>query len=168
MARVGIALGSNIGNRLSHLVEARRMIQSLSPSGAHFLSAPVYQSSPIDCPPNSPDFYNTAIEFDYVGDPYKLLDLTQGIEYHMGRGLSLANNAPRIIDLDILYFGNEIVRGDILTIPHERLTSRRFVLQPLSDIAGELILPGDDVTIEEHLSQLDSNEPELHLVQSIW
>lgn len=170
-SRVGIALGSNLGNRITHLQVARDMIRGLSPNGAHFLQAPIYQSYPVDCPPNSPDFFNTVVEFDYIGNPYKLLNLTQGIEYHLGRGLSQTNNAPRIIDVDILYFGNEIVRGDILTIPHESLTKRRFVLQPLADIAGELVLPGDDVTIEDHLNELNAeghSEPPLHLVQSTW
>ena len=156
--RVGFALGSNLGNRLSHLRRARDMIRDLSPEGSHFLQAPIYQSEPLDCPPSSPDFYNTALELDYAGNPYDLLSFTQGIEYHLGRAATPLPNAPRVVDIDILYFGNEIVRGDILTLPHPALTHRRFVLQPLSDICPEFILPGDDTTIEEHLEKLDSPE----------
>ena len=166
--KVGLALGSNVGDRLANLRKARDLIRGLVPAGVSFDQAPVYQSEPVDCTPDSPDFFNTVIEVDYVGDPYRLLESTQGIEYHLGRETVREINSPRVIDIDILYFGDVIVRGDILTIPHPEMTHRRFVLQPLSDIRPHFILPGDRVPIEEHLERLDSGEPELTLVQSSW
>lgn len=166
--RVGIALGSNLGRRLAHLQLARDMLRKLVPDDTVYLQAPIYQSEPVDCPPDSPDFYNTVIEIDFIGSPYELLEHTQGIEFHFGRGIVHQTNAPRIIDLDILYFGNEVIKETILNIPHQEMTSRRFVLQPLSDIRPELILPGDKATITEHLYHLDSDEPQLSLVQSDW
>jgi 2-amino-4-hydroxy-6-hydroxymethyldihydropteridine diphosphokinase len=166
--RVGIALGSNLGNRLNHLQVARDMLLKTMPDDALFMQAPIYQSEPVDCPDNSPDFYNTVIEIDYIGRPHELLECTQGVEFHFGRGVVHQLNAPRIIDIDILYFGTETVSGGILTIPHPEITHRRFVLQPLADIRPQLILPGDKATIEEHLHHLDSDEPPLTLVQSDW
>jgi len=166
--RVGIALGSNLGRRLAHLQKARDMLRKLVPVDTTYLQAPIYQSEPVDCPPDSPDFYNTVVEIDFIGSPYELLEHTQGIEFHFGRGIVHQTNAPRIIDLDILYFGNEVIKETILNIPHQEMTSRRFVLQPLADIRPQLILPGDKATITEHLYHLDSDEPPLSLVQSDW
>lgn len=166
--RVGIALGSNLGNRLNHLQVARDMLLKMMPDDALFMQAPIYQSEPVDCPDDSPDFYNTVIEIDYIGRPHELLEYTQGVEFHFGRGVVHQLNAPRIIDIDILYFGTETVSGGILTIPHPEMMHRRFVLQPLADIRPQLILPGDNATIEDHLHHLDSDEPPLKFVQSDW
>ena len=166
--RVAIALGSNLGNRLAHLKTARDMLRKLMPEDTAYLQAAVYQSEPVDCPDDSPDFFNTVIEIDYIGTPYELLEYTQGIEFHFGRGVVYQTNAPRIIDVDILYFGTETLSGGILTILHPQLTHRRFVLQPLADISPDIILPGDTATIAEHLHHLDSGEPPLTLVQTHW
>jgi 2-amino-4-hydroxy-6-hydroxymethyldihydropteridine diphosphokinase len=165
---VGLGLGSNIGDRLANLRKARELLRGLSPDGTVFYQAPLYQSEPVDCAPDAPDFFNTVIEIDFVGDPYDLLRGTQGIEYHLGRETVREPNSPRIIDIDILYFDQKIVNGDILTIPHPQITHRRFVLQPLYDIRPHFVLPGDIVPIEEHLKRLDSHEPDLALVQSDW
>jgi len=165
---VGIALGSNLGNRLNHLQLARDMVRNLIPEDTAYAQSPVYQSEPVDCPLDSPDFFNSVIEIDYIGNAYELLEQTQGIEFHFGRGMVHQHNAPRIIDLDIIYFGEEVIKNTILTIPHPEMTHRRFVLQPLVDIRPHLILPGDTATVSDHLYHLDSGEPPLALVQSDW
>ena len=166
--RAGIALGSNLGNRLTHLQVARDMLRKLVPENTVYMQAPVYQSEPLNCPPDSPDFFNTVIELDFIGSPYELLEHTQGIEFHFGRGIVHQVNAPRVIDLDILYFGDTIMDEDVLNLPHPRLTDRRFVLKPLADINPDLILPGDESSVREHLRQLDTDEPEPSLIQSMW
>ncbi|WP_193213962.1 2-amino-4-hydroxy-6-hydroxymethyldihydropteridine diphosphokinase [Luteolibacter marinus] len=165
--KVGIALGSNLGNRLRHLQDARDLLRKIATPGS-LIQAPVYQTAPVACPPHSPDFYNTVVELDYPGTPHELLDATQAIEFHLGRQKVSEVNAPRVIDLDLLYFGDERIDGDILDLPHPRLTSRRFVLQPLADLRPDLILPGDQVSIAEHLMHLDSSEPPLVTVQAVW
>ena len=167
-SRAGIALGSNLGNRLSNLREARDLLLGLMPKGTAFLQAPIYQSEPVNCPDDSPDFFNTVVEIDYTKRPYDLLRDTQGIEYHLGRVAVSEPNAPRIIDLDILYFGEEKIEDGVLTLPHPGMTHRRFVLRPLADIRPELVLPGDETTIGQHLRKLDSAEPELTLVRTVW
>ena len=166
--KAGLALGSNLGDRLANIRKARDLLVNLSPSGVTYDQAPLYQSEPVACQEDAPDFFNTVLEIDYIGTPYELLQATQGIEFHLGRETVREVNAPRVIDIDILYFGNTIVRGDILTIPHPELTHRRFVLQPLHDIRPHFILPGDRDPIEVHLQRLDSGEPELSLVQARW
>ena len=167
-ARVGIALGSNLGDRIVNLRAARELIRNLSPEGTHFEQAPIYQSEPVNCPEDSPDFFNTVIEIDYIGTPAELLENTQGFELHLGRQPGSPPNAPRIIDIDILYYGEYVIDAGILVIPPPRMVDRRFVLQPLADIRPLLTLPGDTVTISEHLSHLDSGEAEPVLVQAMW
>lgn len=167
-ARSAIALGTNLGNRILHLQVARDALKKLAVSGSEFLQSAIYQSSPVDCPGDSPDFYNCVVEFSYSGSPYHLLDATQSIECHLGRTPSDERNSPRIIDLDILYLGQHRETGGILELPHPRLISRRFVLQPLAEIAPQFILPGDTATIAEQLAHFDSDEAPLALVQSAW
>lgn len=166
--RTGIALGSNLGNRLHHLQAARDLLKKLASDGSKLLQSPIYQTAPVSCPDDSPDFYNTVIEIDYSGTPYELLDATQAIEFHLGRLPGNERNAPRVVDVDILYLGEATESEGLLELPHPRLTSRRFVLQPLADIRPDLVLPGDTATIAEHLAHLDSDEPPLALVQSAW
>ena len=166
--RVGIALGSNLGNRLANLRRGRDLVLRLLPEGTRHLQSAIYQTNPVDCPPDSSDFYNAVIEIDYIGTPHALLEATQGLEFHVGRVHSSERNAPRILDLDLLYFEDEMIEDEFLSLPHPQLTHRRFVLKPLTDIRPHLILPGDETTVGEHLRKLDSDEPELSLVQTNW
>ena len=166
--RVGIALGSNLGDRLANLRAARDLLRALTPEGAHFEQAPIYQSEPVNCPDDSPDFFNSVIELDYAGEPTRLLEDTQAIEFHLGRQPSSEPNAPRVIDIDILYFDDQVIDVGVMIIPHPRMTHRRFVLQPLADIRPHMTLPGDRVTISEHLRRLDSSENDLILTQAKW
>ncbi len=167
-ARAAIALGSNLGNRLHHLQAARDRLRELSTEGSEFLQAPIYQTAPVACPDGSPDFYNTVVEIGYEGSPHELLEATQTIETELGRRPNPERNAPRLVDLDILYHGDARLTDGLLELPHPRLTSRRFVLQPLADIRPEFVLPGDTATIAEQLSHLDTDELPLVLVQSTW
>lgn len=167
-SRTGIALGTNVGNRIANLRDARDRLRNLMPPDTTFLQSGIYQSEPVDCPPDSPDFYNAVIEIDYIGNPHDLLRATQFIEWKLGRRASAARNAPRSIDLDLLYFDNVMIGDDTLTLPHPRLTNRRFVLKPLADIHPHLVLPGDETTVGEHLRKLDTDEPDPILIQTAW
>jgi 2-amino-4-hydroxy-6-hydroxymethyldihydropteridine diphosphokinase len=168
MPCVGLALGSNLGNRLANLRAARDLLVLLGRPAGGFLQAPVYQTSPVQCPPDSPDFYNTVVEIDYAGMPAELLEQTQRIEVKVGRAAAAPRNAPRVVDVDLLYFGELTVAASGLVLPHPRLTRRRFVLQPLADIRPDLKLPGDPLSIAEHLQRLTSDEPPLTLVRAEW
>jgi 2-amino-4-hydroxy-6-hydroxymethyldihydropteridine diphosphokinase len=166
--RAGLALGSNLGDRLAHLREARELLRQVAVPSAPSLQAPIYQTEPVGCPAGSPDFFNTVVEIGFAGTPFELLDHTQAIERQLGRRATPERNAPRVIDVDILYFGDQSVDAGLLVLPHPRITTRRFVLQPLAAIRPELVLPGDTVTVHEHLLLLDSSEPPLTLVQADW
>lgn len=161
MPRTGIALGSNLGDRLNHLRQAADMLRALAVVGEPFIHAPVYQTEPRFCPPGSPSFLNTVIEINFLGTPDELLTHTRAIEQFLGRTPTTQRNAPRVIDVDILYLGSSVVSNDSLTLPHPRITERRFVLQPLADIRPELILPGQQQSIIELLENLQSDEPPL-------
>ena len=168
VTRVGIALGSNLGKRLAIISQARDMLRKLMPEPHTHLQAPVFGSTPVDCPPDSPDFLNTVIEIAYPGAILELLQQTQKIESELGRASSYAKNAPRPIDLDILYFGDTCIESDVLIIPHPGIASRRFVLEPLAHIRPELRLPGKTSTVIDLLHHLDSEEPPLTLIESDW
>lgn len=161
MPRVGIALGSNLGDRLANLQAAREALLKIATPGEFFLQASVYQTEPLHCPPDSPFFYNSVVEIAYEGSPFDLLRLTQSIEIRLGRIAHPERNAPRIIDVDLLYFGDQIVDTEALVLPHPRIGERRFVLQPLADIRPDLIFPGSTQCISERLKNCVSQEPPL-------
>ena len=156
--RVGIALGSNLGDRLENLRAARDLLADIAVPGEPVLEAAIYETAPVGCPEGSPDFYNTVIEVSYDGTADDLLDQTQAFQRQLGRSEIAERNAPRVIDIDLLYFGDERVVTDRLELPHPRLTVRRFVLQPLADIRPELVLSGETRSIREHLSTVMDQE----------
>lgn len=161
MARAGIALGSNLGDRLANLRAAFTRLVGIANPGEPVLAAPIYQTEPRLCPPGSPDFLNTVVEIGFSGTPLELLGMTRAIEKELGRAPSAARNAPRVIDLDLLYLGDEISADGILELPHPRIGERRFVLQPLADIRPDLVLPGRDEAIAAMLEKLPPDEAPL-------
>lgn len=159
--RAGIALGSNLGDRLARLREAIECLRGIATPGEPVLIAPIYQTEPRFCPPGSPDFYNTVIEIGFDGGALDLLEKTQAIERSLGRIRGSERNAPRTIDLDLLYLGGESISDETLTLPHPRIGERRFVLQPLADIRPDLVLPGSELTVSGMLKHLHTDEAPL-------
>jgi 2-amino-4-hydroxy-6-hydroxymethyldihydropteridine diphosphokinase len=161
MPRAGIALGSNLGDRAANLRAAMESLKTIASSGESFLCANIYQTEPRFCPPGSPEFLNTVVEIAFAGNALELLEKTQAMEISLGRIRGTERNAPRVIDIDILYFGSEAIDHPKLTLPHPRIGERRFVLQPLADIRPEMVLSGDLRSIADRLEQLDTDEPPL-------
>ncbi len=155
--RVGIALGSNLGDRLAHLRQARALVLALPKISPPVIDSRVYETEPVGSSPDAGAYLNAIIEVEYDGQPITLLDGLQGIEAEMGRPSKRPRNAPRTIDLDILYAGNLVLSNEEVVIPHPRLHRRRFVLTPLADIRPELILPGQQQSIASLLAGL--NDP---------
>ncbi len=152
--RAGIALGSNLGDRLRNLRAGRDAVMTLPGVSSPLLASCVYETEPVGTGPDAGAFLNAVIEVDYAGQPLALLDGLQQIEAAMGRPSKRPRNAPRTLDLDILYVGNLVLANDEIVIPHPRLHIRRFVLQPLHDIRPELLLPGQQSTVRELFSTL--------------
>ena len=165
--RHGIALGSNLGDRLRHLQSGVRQILARCPGASLLTTAPVYETDPIDCPEGSLPFYNSVIEIEAPCDPHTLHRVLQGIEQALGRPAEHGWHEPRPLDLDILYSGDQTIRDASLTIPHPRLHQRRFVLQPLADIRPQLKLPGQTATILELLLALPDDPATVRRVTSL-
>ena len=152
--RIGIALGSNLGDRLENLRKARAAVLQLPGVAQPILSSSVYSTSPVDCEPGARDFLNAVVEIGYEGDPRSLLPQMKTIESSLGRSAGYARNVSRAIDLDLLYAGALQIEEGKLQVPHPRMHDRRFVLQPLADIRPELILPGQEKPVSEVLAAL--------------
>jgi 2-amino-4-hydroxy-6-hydroxymethyldihydropteridine diphosphokinase len=153
---VGIALGSNLGDRDAELNEAIVFLHMLSEDNI-LRESPRFETPPVDCPPGSPPFLNSVaeIEVDTVClPPLHLLACLQEFEHERGRSPVHDVNAPRTIDLDIIYYGIEQINDLGLIIPHPRVTSRRFVLEPLCHLRPNLVLPGQKKTVKELLAEL--------------
>ena len=152
--RVGIALGSNLDDRLQNLRAARARLFALHEDRGPFLCSRIFETDPVDCPPDSPPFLNAAIELACTRPPLDLLAELQRIEELLGRPRNHGFHTPRSIDLDILYYDNLAFTLPELTLPHPRITERPFVLQPLADIAPSRILPGQTQTIAALLEKI--------------
>ena len=152
--RAGVALGSNLGDRLANLSAARRAIFSLESTSPPLLASAVFETEPIGCEPGARSFLNAAVELSYDGVPERLLNALRNIEVELGRPAGHERNVSRAIDLDLLYFGDTILSSATLTLPHPRMFERTFVLRPLVDIAPDRVLPGQTKTIRELLASL--------------
>jgi 2-amino-4-hydroxy-6-hydroxymethyldihydropteridine diphosphokinase len=145
--RTAVALGSNLGDRLENLRTARRQIIKLADAQPPVLSSAVYETEPIDCESGAAKFLNAVVEFDYEGDPIRLLEQLVRIEESLGRNRDHRKNVSRSIDIDLLYCGDQHIGNKRLQLPHPRMHLRKFVLRPLTDIRPELILPGQTRTV---------------------
>ncbi len=153
-----VALGSNLGDSPRILREAMARLQSLSDEP--LLRSSLWRSAPVDCPPGSPDFVNavTGLAPRPGETPESLLAKLRTLEAEFGPRPRIVRNEPRTLDLDLISFGAERRTTPTLTLPHPRAHWRRFVLQPLSEIAPELVLPGQTRTVAELLAQLPAGE----------
>jgi 2-amino-4-hydroxy-6-hydroxymethyldihydropteridine diphosphokinase len=151
--RIGVALGSNLGDRLANLRAARKAIADLTGAKGSVLESPVYETEPVGCEPGAGKFLNAVLEIEYNGDPTDLLQKLIRIEESLGRDRNHARNVSRKIDIDLLYAGELNVENEQLQLPHPRLHLRKFVLQPLADFRPELILPNQTKTVRALLAQ---------------
>ena len=152
--RTAVALGSNLGDRLENLREARRQIIELASVRPPVVSAGIYETEPVDCEPGASKFLNTVIEFDFEGNPVQLLEQLVRIEQSLGRKRDHPKNVSRRIDIDLLYCGDRQIDNEQLQLPHPRMHLRKFVLQPLADFHPDLVLPGRTRTVRELLAEL--------------
>lgn len=148
-----IGLGSNIGDRFENLTSALRELSEFS---TILTKSQIYETEPVGYK-DQQDFLNMVVKISTNLSPIDLIIRLEEIEHKMGRIKEIIDG-PRNIDLDILFFGNEIINSQSLKIPHPRLQNRKFVLQPLSEIAGELIHPVLNKSIQALAAALKSTE----------
>ena len=156
--KAGISLGSNLGNRLENLAQACDFVCELASDG-RVVAASVYETEPVDCAPGTPKYLNTVVEIETNMPPLDLLEQFQQFEESLGRPREHDRNAPRAIDLDLLYCGNVIMNEPTLILPHPSLHKRRFVLQPLVEIRPDLVIPGLGKTAAQLLASLGDAQP---------
>jgi 2-amino-4-hydroxy-6-hydroxymethyldihydropteridine diphosphokinase len=135
-----IGIGSNLGNRERHLAEARRRF-SLMSSTKIIAESTIDETDPVDYT-EQPRFLNQVVALETEIGPLELLDILKGIEREMGR-LAAIPKGPRVIDLDILLYGDRIVNTERLTIPHHAIRRRRFVMRELLELDQGLHDPTD-------------------------
>jgi 2-amino-4-hydroxy-6-hydroxymethyldihydropteridine diphosphokinase len=153
---VGIALGSNMGDREAELDAGIAFLRFLA-EDHKVRESPRIETAPVDCPPGSPPFLNSVAEIkieSVMMTPLNLYACLEEFEIERGRAPFRGVNAPRPLDLDIIYYGSERFEQMGLIIPHPRAHLRRFVLEPLSHLRPRLILPGQKKTVKALLKQL--------------
>ena len=153
-----ISLGSNLGDAPANIRRALDRLQILS--ARLVLRSSLWETSPVDCPEGSPSFINAAAGLLPLPHetPESMLAKLQIMEKEAGRRSKKVVNEPRLLDLDLIVFGRETRNSPELVLPHPRALLRMFVLLPLSEIAAELVLPGQEKPVEELLAKLRSGE----------
>lgn len=162
-----IALGSNLGDSRAVL---KRVLEELEKLSAGPLArSSFWRTAPVDCPPGSPDFLNAAAMIEPLAQetPESLLRKLQDIERRFGRRPKEVLNEARPLDLDLVAFGEERRDSAELRLPHPRAHLRRFVLEPLAEIAPELVLPGQSLPVRALLNRLSPDEPPPVKVSSV-
>jgi 2-amino-4-hydroxy-6-hydroxymethyldihydropteridine diphosphokinase len=135
-----LGLGSNVGDRRANLQAA---VDALPAHGVRVLgSSSTYDTEPVGEVLDQPDFLNACIRVATDLEPEALLDACKAVERELGRRAGGVRHGPRPIDVDLLLLADTTYRSSRLTLPHEQVTSRRFVLVPLLELDPELTVPG--------------------------
>jgi 2-amino-4-hydroxy-6-hydroxymethyldihydropteridine diphosphokinase len=151
-------LGSNLGNSRDNVLKAIERLQGFSDFPLRKSS--LWKTTPVDCPPGSPDFVNAVVALvPSAGEtPESLLKKLQALEKEFGRTPKKVLNEPRPLDLDLIAFGDEQRATRELALPHPQAHQRRFVMQPLTELAPDFTLPGQCKTAAQLLEELPPDE----------
>lgn len=154
-----IALGSNVGDRNANLDAAESAVAS---AGGIYLdrASPTYESPP-DGPTDQPHFLNRVLAIDTWLGPRELLRACEEVEKALGPK-EKGSQGPRVIDVDVLLYGDLVVDEPDLKIPHEDLKSRAFFLKPLADVAGDIVIPGEGTPVSRLLADLAPYELDVY------
>lgn len=147
---VYLALGANLGDRMGNIASA---VERLSGKVTVRKLSSVYETEPFYYK-EQPMFLNAVLSGMTKFDPFELLSFLKGIESDMGRQASF-RNAPRTIDIDILFYGDRIIETPELIIPHPRIAERAFVLVPLAEIAPGLVHPLSHTKVSDMLAEVE-------------
>jgi 2-amino-4-hydroxy-6-hydroxymethyldihydropteridine diphosphokinase len=147
--RAYVGVGSNLGDRWARLAAAARALRR-EPRIALLRASRVYDAAPLG--PPQPRYLNAALELEVDVPPLALLRILQRIERSAGRKRTPVRWSARPLDLDILLFGDEVIRRPRLVVPHPGLAVRRFVLAPLAELCPERLVPGTGRTVAQLLA----------------
>ena len=151
-ADVAIMLGGNLGEPEKFFDSA---VAGFSGGGLQITGrSAIYRSAPVDCVPGTPDFSDQALTGRWSGTPEELLALCQKLERAAGRPEKHSSCESRTLDCDIIIFGDKVSNSPLLTLPHPRAKQRRFVLEPLSEIAPDWRFPDSGTTVLQELEAL--------------
>jgi 2-amino-4-hydroxy-6-hydroxymethyldihydropteridine diphosphokinase len=150
ITRVAVALGSNLGDRRAHLDYATTRLGSIL---GNIRVSTSFDTDPVDVPGPQPRFLNAAAIGETAWSPGELLDALLDVERARGRERPMPG-AARTLDLDLVLFGDQILNDPALVVPHPRFRVRRFVLEPLAEIAPEMVDPVTGKTVRELLNAL--------------
>ncbi|MCK5243028.1 2-amino-4-hydroxy-6-hydroxymethyldihydropteridine diphosphokinase [bacterium] len=152
MPEVFLGLGANLENPVMQL---RWCVQTLAqdPDIEIQRISSLYRTTPLGCEEPQPDYYNAVVSITTEKSPKVLLKLSLGLEAEIGRERA-KKNAPRLLDVDLLLYNNEIISEPDLRIPHQEMTKRAFVLVPLAEIAPEVQHPEVKQSIAALLAQI--------------
>lgn len=150
--KIAISLGANLGDAASAIQKAASELERSGVSNARL--SKLFLTKPVNCPPGTPDFLNAAMTGYWNGTATSLLLVCQTLEIAAGRPRNHGLNQSRPLDLDIILFGDITLRTQRLIIPHPLARRRRFVLEPLAEIAPHWRFPEDGMTIIAALNQL--------------
>jgi 2-amino-4-hydroxy-6-hydroxymethyldihydropteridine diphosphokinase len=152
MTKVYLALGANVGDPAANIKQA---IELLRPRLLQLKQAPIYASKPVGIT-DQPDFLNTAIGGQTELSPVELFEFIKDVEKRIGR-IERLRWGPREIDIDIIFYGDQVINQPQLTVPHPLFQERDFVLQPLIDLNPDLIDPKSGHTVSQLLTKLTAS-----------
>jgi len=152
-----LGLGSNLGDREANL---QTVFRELPPEIEITIFSSLYETEPWGFR-DQPDFLNQVVQVKTKLSPRELLEYLKKIEKKIGRKPSFIYG-PRLVDIDILLYGNMIINENNLVIPHNKIDERAFVLVPFAEIAPDLSLPDSTLTISELLESIDSSDVSLY------
>ena len=158
---VWVSIGSNLASEIGPPQQiVRSALAELKTLSDHDLAiSSLFCSTPVDCPPDSPDFVNAMVKMDvedYI-PPWGFLKNLQAIEKYFGRVRDGSRHAARTLDLDLICWGRLILDHPELQLPHPRAHQRAFVLAPMAEIDSGFRLPGFDKTIGQQLASLSGD-----------
>ncbi len=147
--RTYVGVGSNLGDRWANLAQAARELRE-DPKVALLRASRVWDAAPLG--PQQPRYLNAVLELDVELQPLALLAVLQRIEQNAGRVRTGVRWSARTLDLDVLLYGDEVIRRPRLIVPHPGLVVRRFVLAPLAELCPERVVPGTARTVAQLLA----------------
>lgn len=154
--KIAIGIGSNLGDRTAEMAAAFDFLRTLD---GKLRVSPVYESQPQDCPPGSGLFLNAVAVMDWRGGLFELLARLQAYERERGRPSVRDTNAPRPLDLDILFCEDLVLKTPKLILPHPRIGERHFVLRPLADLEPDFLIPVEGLRMQDKCSAFEASHP---------